>query len=192
MASNTKGIGYFTAENIVAVLRALPETDGTYGEVTNHAREYGGDVSQHTPTNRPKRKVFEHPFEIPTREQKPKRNRRHERKEAGICRDCPNNTVPGRVRCSTCAERHRVARRRNSETRRVAQCTNIHPPTPSSSEIPVQTALPITGAAEREATPPQRIKPTAIRPRPRSRRRVNKDLQRPMPGLPGSGDEGKT
>ena len=48
MASNTKGIGYFTAENIVAVLRALPETDGTYGEVINRAREYGADVSQHT------------------------------------------------------------------------------------------------------------------------------------------------
>ena len=48
MASNTKGIGYFTAENIVAVLRALPETDGTYGEVINRGREYGADVSQHT------------------------------------------------------------------------------------------------------------------------------------------------
>ena len=29
-------------------LRALPETDGTYGEVINRAREYGADVSQHT------------------------------------------------------------------------------------------------------------------------------------------------
>ena len=48
MASNTKGTGYFTAENIVAVLRALPETDGTYNEVIKRAGEYGRDVSQHT------------------------------------------------------------------------------------------------------------------------------------------------
>ena len=33
MASSTKGIGYFTAENIVAVLKALPETDSAYGRV---------------------------------------------------------------------------------------------------------------------------------------------------------------
>ena len=40
MAGNTQGIGYFTAENIVAVLRAVPQTDGTYAEVVKHAREY--------------------------------------------------------------------------------------------------------------------------------------------------------
>ena len=33
---------------MVAVLRALPETDGTYNEVIKRAGEYGGDVSQHT------------------------------------------------------------------------------------------------------------------------------------------------
>ena len=44
MVSNTDGIGYFTAENIVAVLRVLPESDGTYAEVVKHARNYDGGV----------------------------------------------------------------------------------------------------------------------------------------------------
>ena len=46
MAGNTQGIGYFTAENIVAVLRAVPQTDGTYAEVVKHAREHEADVSK--------------------------------------------------------------------------------------------------------------------------------------------------
>ena len=48
MAGNTQGIGYFTAENIVAVLRAVPQTDGTYAEVVKHAREYDAGVPKHT------------------------------------------------------------------------------------------------------------------------------------------------
>ena len=48
MSNSTKGIGCFTAENIVAVLKALPETDGTYGEVAARAREHGGDIPRHT------------------------------------------------------------------------------------------------------------------------------------------------
>ena len=48
MASNTYGIGYFTTENIVAVIRALPETDGTYAEVVKRARDYNADVSRHS------------------------------------------------------------------------------------------------------------------------------------------------
>ena len=31
MPSFIKGIGSFTTDNIIAILRALPETDGTYG-----------------------------------------------------------------------------------------------------------------------------------------------------------------
>ena len=30
MANGANGIGHFTAENVAAVLRTLPETDGTY------------------------------------------------------------------------------------------------------------------------------------------------------------------
>ena len=48
MVNHANGIGYFTAENIAAVLRALPETDGTCEEVIKQAREYDGDVSKHT------------------------------------------------------------------------------------------------------------------------------------------------
>ncbi len=44
MVSNT---GYFTAENLAAVLRALPETDGTYAEVVKRARDYEADVSRY-------------------------------------------------------------------------------------------------------------------------------------------------
>ena len=46
MVKHSNGVGYFTAENIVGVLRALPETDGTYAEVVEHAREYGVTISK--------------------------------------------------------------------------------------------------------------------------------------------------
>ena len=45
--ANNYGIGYFTAENLAAVLRALPETDGTYAEVVKRARDYEADVSRY-------------------------------------------------------------------------------------------------------------------------------------------------
>ena len=51
MASNAKGIGHFTTDNIVAVLRALPETDGTYAQVIEQAREQGASVSKTTLSN---------------------------------------------------------------------------------------------------------------------------------------------
>ncbi len=48
MANNTKGIGSFTTDNIVAVLRALPDTDGSYIEVIEQAKEYNASVSKST------------------------------------------------------------------------------------------------------------------------------------------------
>ena len=48
MANDAKGVGHFTAENIAAVLRALPETDGTYQQVIEQTQEYGSDVSKAT------------------------------------------------------------------------------------------------------------------------------------------------
>ena len=33
MPNKTRGVGLFTAENIVAVIRAIPESDGTYQDV---------------------------------------------------------------------------------------------------------------------------------------------------------------
>ena len=48
MSSNMKGVGFFTAGNIAAVLKALPETDATYDTVITRTRGYGGQVSEHT------------------------------------------------------------------------------------------------------------------------------------------------
>ena len=48
MAGSTQGTGYFTVENIVAVLRAVPQTDGTHAGVVKRAREYVADIPKHT------------------------------------------------------------------------------------------------------------------------------------------------
>ena len=48
MSSFTKGIGSFTADHIVAVLRALPDTDGTYAQVIARATEHGAQLSATT------------------------------------------------------------------------------------------------------------------------------------------------
>ena len=37
-------VGEFRAENLVAILRAIPQTDGTYSAVATKAREYGSTV----------------------------------------------------------------------------------------------------------------------------------------------------
>ena len=47
MAINSNVVGNFTAENIVAVLRALPETDGTYSQVIERTKAYDGNVPPH-------------------------------------------------------------------------------------------------------------------------------------------------
>ena len=43
-----KKIGLFTTANIVAILRAVPETNGTYEEVAEQAMSYGSNVSPNT------------------------------------------------------------------------------------------------------------------------------------------------
>ena len=48
MASCKTGVGRFTARSIAAVLRALPETEGSYQEVVRQASEYGVAISQST------------------------------------------------------------------------------------------------------------------------------------------------
>ena len=48
MPSFTKGIGSFTADHIVAVLRALPDTNGTYTQVIALATENGARLSANT------------------------------------------------------------------------------------------------------------------------------------------------
>ena len=51
MSNKTRGVGLFTAENIVAVLRAIPESDGTYRDVARKAEQYGGNFHHHTISN---------------------------------------------------------------------------------------------------------------------------------------------
>ena len=51
MPNTTRGVGLFTAENIVAVLRAIPESDGTYRDVARKAEQYGGTVHHQTIAN---------------------------------------------------------------------------------------------------------------------------------------------
>ena len=51
MPNKTRGVGLFTAENLVAVLRAIPESDGTYRDVARKAEQYGGNVQYHTISN---------------------------------------------------------------------------------------------------------------------------------------------
>ena len=51
MPNKTRGVGLFTAENIVAVIRAIPESDGTYPDVARKAQQYGGNVQYHTISN---------------------------------------------------------------------------------------------------------------------------------------------
>ena len=48
MPNKTRGVGLFTAENIVAVIRAIPESDGTYRDVARKADQYGGNVQYRT------------------------------------------------------------------------------------------------------------------------------------------------
>ena len=43
MPNKTRGVGLFTAKNIVAVIRAIPESDGTYRDVARKAEQYGGN-----------------------------------------------------------------------------------------------------------------------------------------------------
>ena len=51
MPNKTRGVGLFTAENIVAVIRAIPESDGTYRDVARKAEQYGGNFHHQTIAN---------------------------------------------------------------------------------------------------------------------------------------------
>ena len=103
-----------------------------------------------------------------------------ERKEQGLCR-CGQATIQGLTCCPACAEKHRTWRRHNTEQRQRAEGANPHQPTPGTSETPLQKSLPIDGISERKSPIPQKNEPAAIRPHPRTRGRVNKNLQRRLP-----------
>lgn len=48
MQKMSKGVGLFTADNIIAIIKAIPETNGSYKAVADKANEYGADVTGHT------------------------------------------------------------------------------------------------------------------------------------------------
>ena len=48
MTTPNRGIGKFTMQNLVAVLRAVPESNGTYADVARVAEDYDGDVHPRT------------------------------------------------------------------------------------------------------------------------------------------------
>ena len=48
MASHTKGIGLFTAENIAAMLQAIPDSNGTYADTAGKAQKHGAILSPYT------------------------------------------------------------------------------------------------------------------------------------------------
>lgn len=48
MTSTTNGIGMFTAENIVAILQSIPETNGTYEQIAQAAEQRGSHVKSTT------------------------------------------------------------------------------------------------------------------------------------------------
>ena len=51
MSNTTRGLGLFTAENIVAILRAISVSDGTYRDGASKAEQYGGNFQYHTISN---------------------------------------------------------------------------------------------------------------------------------------------
>ena len=50
------------------------------------------------------------PYESKEHNRKAAAQRRQNRKEQGLCKDCPNRSTPGHTRCADCAEKHRLAR----------------------------------------------------------------------------------
>ena len=90
-------------------------------------------IGDRCPRTFPKEKFLSTHSNYPNGSEKLGRRSRQERKEAGICRDCPNEAIPGRVRCSSCAGKHRTWRRHNTEQRRSAEGTKPHQPTPANS-----------------------------------------------------------
>ena len=51
MTTPNRGVGKFTTQNLVAVLRAVPESNGTYADVARVAQDYDGDVHPRTIRN---------------------------------------------------------------------------------------------------------------------------------------------
>ena len=48
MTTPNRGVGKFTTLNLVSIFRAVPESTGTYADVTRAAADHGGDFQPHT------------------------------------------------------------------------------------------------------------------------------------------------
>ena len=53
------------------------------------------------------------PYERKERDRKEAAQRRQNRKEQGLCKDCPKRATLGHTSCADCAEKHRLTRRAN-------------------------------------------------------------------------------
>ena len=51
MTTPQRGIGKFTVQNLVAIIRAVPKSNGTYADVAKLTTERNGDVPAHTIAN---------------------------------------------------------------------------------------------------------------------------------------------
>ena len=51
MTTPNRGVGKFTTQNLVAIVRAVPESTGTYADVTRVAADHGGDFQPHNIAN---------------------------------------------------------------------------------------------------------------------------------------------
>ena len=51
MPNISTGVGMFTAENIASVIRAIPESNGTYRDVARKSEQYGGCFHHNTMSN---------------------------------------------------------------------------------------------------------------------------------------------
>ena len=50
MTTTNRGLGKFNVQNLVAVLPALPESNGTYADVARVAQDHGGNARTSTIT----------------------------------------------------------------------------------------------------------------------------------------------
>ena len=58
------------------------------------------------------------------------------RKELGLCVNCGDVAIPGQTRCESCAEEHRITRRKNDANRRAAAKQAV---APGQQAMPTQT-----------------------------------------------------
>ena len=113
-----------------------PKREHRKATVTQH-KPTGKETAKQTRTKRTpeQRKEYERTRnQTPERKEYQRQLRRKQAqiaKETGKCKSCPQTAIPGQTRCETCAEKHRVKRRRNDAERRASQKAKRQPNNPS-------------------------------------------------------------